>query len=52
MKMTKWNGTPFQKWLSNIDEDIQKKIRFMQLREFYEDGLTPEEVKIKVDIDG
>tara|TARA_Y100000592_G_C5482053_1_gene326308 strand:+ start:9772 stop:9930 length:159 start_codon:yes stop_codon:yes gene_type:complete len=52
MRIAKGTGVSFNAWLGKIDKTVKDKVRFLQLREFYEDDLTPEEVKIKVDIDG
>ena len=52
MRLAKGTGISFNVWLGKIDEKIKDKVKFLQLREFYEDDLTPDEVKIKVNIDG
>ena len=52
MRIAKGTGVSFNSWLGKIDKTVKDKVRFLQLREFYEDDLTPDEVKIKVDIDG
>jgi hypothetical protein len=48
VRLSKGTGCPFNKWLGYIPDEIRKKERFLILREFYESGLTPEEVVIKV----
>jgi len=52
MRIAKGQGISFNVWLGKIDKSVSDKVRFLQLREFYEDDLTPDEVKIKVDTDG
>jgi|TARA_R100000353_G_C6504770_1_gene195062 hypothetical protein len=52
MRIAKGTGVSFNAWLGKIEKTVKDKVRFLQLREFYEDDLTPDEVKIKVDIDG
>tara|TARA_R110002012_G_scaffold321991_1_gene553233 strand:- start:5403 stop:5555 length:153 start_codon:yes stop_codon:yes gene_type:complete len=48
MRKTKNTGTPFNVWLGLLPDGLNKKVKFLILRDFYEDGLTPEEVAIKV----
>tara|TARA_Y100000004_G_scaffold192425_1_gene252951 strand:+ start:1363 stop:1521 length:159 start_codon:yes stop_codon:yes gene_type:complete len=52
MRFAKGQGISFNAWLGKLDKSITDKVKFLQLREFYEDDLTPNEVKIKVDKDG
>tara|TARA_R110000751_G_C13528764_1_gene453612 strand:- start:191 stop:343 length:153 start_codon:yes stop_codon:yes gene_type:complete len=49
VRQCKGTGCPFNKWLGLLPDDIRKSVKFLQLREFYEVDLTPEEVVFKVD---
>jgi predicted nucleotidyltransferase len=52
LRLAKGTGVSFNAWLGKLDKSVKDRVKFLQLREYYEDDLTPDEVKIKVDIDG
>lgn len=49
MRKSKGTGTPFNVWLNLLDKEVRDKVKFLQLRDFYECNLTPQEVKTKVE---
>ena len=50
-KISKGTGVPFNVWRDKLPEEIKKKVKFLTLRNFYEDGLDIKEVIIKVESD-
>tara|TARA_R110002012_G_scaffold303918_3_gene506221 strand:+ start:3367 stop:3528 length:162 start_codon:yes stop_codon:yes gene_type:complete len=47
-KISKGTGIPFNVWRSKLPDNIQKNVKFLTLRNFYEDNLSITEVIIKV----